>query len=99
MSCRVTSTAKNGKYTLVTDYLTDPRRNSVAMETTLKPARGVKNLEVYVRMDATVNGNGGGDSDPRAPECRRRRRGHRHLDRLAGPRVDRYRDVDHRRQS
>ncbi len=31
MSCRITSTAKNGKYTLVTDYLTDPRRNSVAM--------------------------------------------------------------------
>ena len=45
MSCRVTSTAKNGKYTLVTDYVTDPRRNSVAMETTLKPARGVKNLD------------------------------------------------------
>ena len=63
MSCRVTSTAKNGKYTLVTDYVTDSRRNSVAMETTLKPARGVKNLTIYVRMDATVNGNGGG-GDP-----------------------------------
>ena len=63
MSCRVTSVAKNGKYTLVTDYVTDPRRNSVAMETTLKPARGVKNLSIYVRMDATVNGNGGG-GDP-----------------------------------
>ena len=24
MSCRITSTAKNGKYTLVTDYVTDP---------------------------------------------------------------------------
>ena len=68
MSCRITSTAKNGKYTLVTDYLTDPRRNSVAMETTLQPARGVKNLEVYVRMDATVNGNGGGDSGSPAPQ-------------------------------
>ena len=42
------------RLTLVTDYLTDPSRNSVAMETTLKPARGVKNLEVYVRMDATA---------------------------------------------
>ena len=63
MSCRITSTAKNGKYTIVTDYLTDPRRNSVAMETTLKPARGVRNLKIYVRMDATVNGNGGG-GDP-----------------------------------
>ena len=63
MSCRVTSAAKNGKYTLITDYVTDPRRNSVAMETTLKPARGEKNLSIYVRMDATVNGNGGG-GDP-----------------------------------
>ena len=63
MSCRVTSTAKNGKYTIVTDYVTDPRRNSVAMQTTLKPARGVRNLTIYVRMDATVNGNGGG-GDP-----------------------------------
>ena len=33
-------------------------------DTRSKPARGVKNLEVYVRMDATVNGNGGG-GDPR----------------------------------
>ena len=63
MSCRITSTANNGKYTIVTDYLTDPRRNSVAMQTTLKPARGVRNLKIYVRMDATVNGNGGG-GDP-----------------------------------
>ncbi len=63
MSCRVTSVAKNGKYTLVTDYVTDSRRNSVAMETTLRPAHGVENLAIYVRMDATVNGNGGG-GDP-----------------------------------
>jgi glucoamylase len=60
MSCRVTSTATNGKYTLVTDYATDPDHNSVAMQTVLKPAPGVRNLAVYVRMDATVNGNGGG---------------------------------------
>ena len=60
MSCRVTSTAKSGKYTLVTDYVTDTRRNSVAMKTTLRPGRGIRNLSVYVRMDATVNGNGGG---------------------------------------
>ncbi len=29
MACQVTSTAKSGKYSLVTDYITDPRRNSV----------------------------------------------------------------------
>ena len=63
MTCRVTSVAKNGKYTLTTDYVTDSRRNSVAMETTLKPSRGVRNLAIYVRLDATVNGNGGG-GDP-----------------------------------
>ena len=28
MSCRVTSTAKSGRYTLTTDYLTDPARDS-----------------------------------------------------------------------
>jgi len=63
MSCRVTSTAKNGKYSLITDYLTDTRRDSIAMRTTLRPSRGVGNLSVFVRMDATVNGNGGG-GDP-----------------------------------
>jgi hypothetical protein len=60
MSCRVTSTARNGRYTLVTDYVTDPARNSVVMHTTLNPAKGPSDLKVYVRFDATVNGNGGG---------------------------------------
>lgn len=60
MSCRVTSEATNGKYRIVTDYITDPRRDSVVMKTTLHPARGVEGLRVFVRMDATVNGNGGG---------------------------------------
>ena len=32
MSCRVTSTATSGKYTLVTDYVTDPDHNSVVMQ-------------------------------------------------------------------
>ncbi len=32
-----TSTAKSGRYTLVTDYLTDPARDSVVMRTTLLP--------------------------------------------------------------
>ena len=39
MSCRVTSTARNGLYTLTTDYFTDPRRDSVVMQ---HPTQGVQ---------------------------------------------------------
>jgi glucoamylase len=60
MTCRVVSTAKSGRYRIVTDYLTDPARNSVVMRTTLLPANPKDRLDVYVRFDATVNGNGGG---------------------------------------
>ena len=57
MSCRVTSTPRRGGYTLVTDYLTDPQRGSVVMRTRLQ---GPGSLKLFVRYDATVNGNGGG---------------------------------------
>ncbi|MFI5101532.1 MAG: glycoside hydrolase family 15 protein, partial [Actinomycetes bacterium] len=61
MSCRVTSSAKSGKYRLVTDYVTDPARASVVMHTRLVPLQGDgKNLALYVRFDPTLNGNGGG---------------------------------------
>ena len=61
MACRVTSTAKSGKYRLVTDYITDPSRNSVLMQSLLVPLVA-GNYHVYVRFDPTVNGNGGGGS-------------------------------------
>jgi glucoamylase len=61
MACRVTSTAKSGRYRLVTDYITDPRHNSVLMRTHLIPVVG-GNYRVYVRFDPSVNGNGGGGS-------------------------------------
>jgi glucoamylase len=61
MACRVTSTAKSGRYRLVTDYITDPSRNSVVMQTLLVPLVA-GNYHVYVRFDPTVNGNGGGGS-------------------------------------
>ena len=35
MSCRVTSTANSGKYKIVTDYVTDPDRNTLLMRTRL----------------------------------------------------------------
>jgi glucoamylase len=61
MACRVTSTAKSGRYRLVTDYITDPGRNSVLMRSHLVAlVAGTYNL--YVRFDPTVNGNGGGGS-------------------------------------
>ena len=57
LACRVTSTPRRGGYSLVTDYLTDPQRNSVVIRTKLV---GPASLKVFVRYDATVNGNGGG---------------------------------------
>jgi glucoamylase len=60
MACRVVSTAKSGRYRIVTDYITDPGRAGVVMRTTLLPTNRKDKLDVYVRFDATVNGNGGG---------------------------------------
>jgi glucoamylase len=60
MACRVVSTAKSGRYRIVTDYITDPGRAAVVMRTTLLPANTTDKLDVYVRFDATANGNGGG---------------------------------------
>jgi glucoamylase len=61
MACQVTSTARSGRYQIVTDYITDPDRASVVMRTRLDPLTGDgRDLQLYVRYDATVNGNGGG---------------------------------------
>ena len=58
MACKVTATAKSGKYTIATEYITDPSRSSVLMRVTFTPRDS--GLELYVRVDPTVNGNGGG---------------------------------------
>jgi glucan 1,4-alpha-glucosidase len=58
MACTVTATAKSGKYTIETQYVTDPSRNTVLMRVKLKPSD--TGLHLYVRFDASVNGNGGG---------------------------------------
>jgi glucan 1,4-alpha-glucosidase len=61
MACRVTSTARSGRYRIVTDYLTDPVRNTVLMRTRFEALSvAARNDRVYVRLDPTVNGNGGG---------------------------------------
>ena len=64
MVCRVTSTDRAHHFRLVSDYITDPARDSVVIHTTLVPmsggARSVRNLKVYVRYDATIDNTGGG---------------------------------------
>ena len=64
MVCQVTSTDRAHRFRLVSDYVTDPARDSVVIHTTLVPmggdARSVQNLKVYVRYDATIDNTGGG---------------------------------------
>src|SRR6195952_4607697 len=63
MTCTVTTTAKSGKYRLTTTYLTDTARSSVVVNTRYTPlVDGADNFRLYVRLDATVGGNGGGSS-------------------------------------
>jgi len=64
MVCRVTSTDATHGFKLVTDYLTDPARDSVIMRTRLLPLPGdagsVAGLKVYARWDAAIDNTGGG---------------------------------------
>ena len=41
-------------------YITDPDRNTVVMRVEFKPKHEGPDLRLYVRLDPTVNGNGGG---------------------------------------
>jgi glucoamylase len=64
MACQVTATARSGRYRIVTDYLTDPDRATVLLRTRFQPLVGKRSdYRLYVRLDATVNGNGGGGTD------------------------------------
>jgi glucan 1,4-alpha-glucosidase len=67
--CRVTATAKSGRYRIVTDYLTDPERETVVTRARLVPLRGkVRDYKLYVRFDPTLNGNGGGGEGNGGPD-------------------------------
>lgn len=59
MACKVTAAAKSGKYTIETQYVTDPAHNTVLMQVRFRSKQ--RGLQLYVRFDPTVNGNGGGD--------------------------------------
>jgi len=63
LDCRVTSTAKSGKYRIITDYFTDPAHNTLVMRTHFQPLVGdLSSYKLYVRYDPSINGNGGGGS-------------------------------------
>jgi glucan 1,4-alpha-glucosidase len=62
MVCQVTATAKSGRYRIVTEYVTDPARDALVMQVRLQQLIGHAPLALYVRLDPTVNGNGGGGS-------------------------------------
>ena len=69
MECRVTTTAKSGRYQIVTDYLTDPARNTVLLRTSFEPlVAAAAHDRLYVRLDPTVNGNGGGGGGNGGPD-------------------------------
>ena len=71
MACTVTATSTHG-YRLVTTYATDPSRDTVLMRTRLERSPGshtdLRTLHVYARLDAHVNGNGGGGADNGGPD-------------------------------
>ena len=59
MACKVTATAKSGKYRIETEYVTDPGREHGADAGHVR-AEAEPGYRLYVRFDPTVNGNGGG---------------------------------------
>jgi len=66
MACTVTSTDTRHGFQLITTYITDPASDTVLMHTSLQGTPGsaanLKSLHLYARLDAHVNGNGGGGS-------------------------------------
>ncbi len=64
MECTITSTDAKHGFQLVTTYITDPQRDTVLMNTRIEPTKGSSTntgkLQVYARLDAHVNGDGGG---------------------------------------
>ena len=61
LTCRVTTTAKSGRYQIVTDYTTDPSRPTVLIRSKFVALKGrLSDYHLYVRHDPTLNGNGGG---------------------------------------
>ena len=63
LECRITATAKSGKYRIITDYLTDPAQNTIVMNVKFQPLGGdLSSYKLYVIYNPSINGNGGGGS-------------------------------------
>ncbi|HEX8004867.1 MAG TPA: glucodextranase DOMON-like domain-containing protein [Trebonia sp.] len=63
MACTVTSTDARHGFRLVTTYITDPASDAVLMRTSYQPLTAqARGYHLYARLDAHVNGNGGGGS-------------------------------------
>src|SRR5215469_6720022 len=71
MSCTVTSTDAAHGFALITTYITDPSSDTVLLHTKLSKTPGsglnLQDLRLYARIDAHVNGNGGGGPDNTGP--------------------------------
>lgn len=67
MACTVTATDAAHGFQLVTTYITDPAKDTALMHTVLQDSPGsvipLARLHLYARLDAHVNGNGGGGSE------------------------------------
>ncbi|MBV9140979.1 MAG: glucan 1,4-alpha-glucosidase [Pseudonocardiales bacterium] len=65
MACTVLATSAAHGYQLLTTYVTDPARDAVVAHTTVRGTHGPAphGLTLYIRLDAHVNGNGGGGQD------------------------------------
>ena len=76
LSCEITTTAKSGRYRIVSRYVTDPDRNTLLIQSRFTPLVGKRaDYHLYVRFDPSLNGNGGGgaangggDSAGRGPD-------------------------------
>jgi glucoamylase len=61
LSCEITTTATSGKYRIVSQYVTDPDRNTLLIQSRFTALVGRRtDYHVYVRFDPSLNGNGGG---------------------------------------
>jgi glucan 1,4-alpha-glucosidase len=65
MACTVRATSAAHGYQLVTNHVADPARDAVVTHTTVRGTHGPasQGLKLYIRLDAHVNGNGGGGQD------------------------------------
>ncbi len=63
LDCRVTATARNGKYRIITDYFTDPDHHTVVIHSKFQPLVGqLSSYQLYAIYNPSINGNGGGNA-------------------------------------